>query len=132
MAFNPMNPMMANQGMYPGMGMGEGFAYPGAANSMHPGYMPYFWYYNPANQTAGTESNQTIPQQPQIQPQNSGMPFIPYPMPYYVNPMTYQQGEPAKEDATGKARKNNYYSTPTGYPGINQTVKNNLILFLFN
>ena len=116
---------MGNPSMYPGMG--EGFMYPGT-NSFQPSYMPYFWYYNPANQAAGNEVNQSIPQQPQQgqnipQTQNGGMPFIPYPMPYYVNPMMYQQGEVNKEDSTGKTRKNNYYSNPTGYPGINQTVK---------
>merc|ERR1712032_568461 len=34
--------------------------------------------------------------------------------------MMYQQQETTKEDSTGKAKKTNYYSTPTGYPGINQ------------
>lgn len=120
----PFNTMMANQSMYPGMS--EGFVYPGA-NSFQTGYMPYFWYYNPTNQTTGTEPNQSV-SQPQAQniPQNGGMPFIPYPMPYYINPIMYQQGDVSKDDSAGKARKNNFYSTPTGYPGINQPV---IILF---
>jgi hypothetical protein len=119
------NPLMGNQNMYFGMG-GEGI-YPGA-NSFQPGYMPYFWYYNPANQGVGNDPS--VPQQPHPHnfPQNGGMPFVPYAMPYYINPMVYQQGETIKEDPTGKTRKNNFYTNPTGYPGINQTVMN--ILFI--
>lgn len=115
------NPLMANQNMYFGMG-GEG-VYPGA-NQMQPGYMPYFWYYNPANQAVGNDPSQAVPQQPQPHnfPQNAGMPFMPYAMPYYFNPMMYQQGEAIKEDPAGKTRKNNFYTNPTGYPGINQAV----------
>ena len=109
---------MGGEGGYPGVGAGAG------ANSFQPGYMPYFWYYNPANQAVGNDPN-VVPQQINQHnfPQNAGMPFIPYAMPYYFNPMAYQQGEGIKEDPSNKTRKNNYYTNPTGYPGINQTVK---------
>lgn len=109
--------------MYPSMG--EGFIYPGTNPSLQPG-MPYLWYYNPSNGQPGAEGAQNV-QQPITGnnfSQNGGMPFIPYPIPYYVNPMMYQQQDSTKEDSNNKARKNNYYSTPTGYPGMNanQTV----------
>lgn len=112
---------MGNQNMYSGMG-GEGFVYPGT-NTFQPGMgMPYVYYYNPLNQSGNEANPQNVQQQPLLSSysQNGGMPFIPYPIPYYFNPMMYQQQvEPTKEDTSSKTRKNNYYSTPTGYPGMN-------------
>jgi len=99
-----------------------GFSFPGT-NALQQGFYPMFWYYPPSQ---GGSLDQSY-----LQGVNSNsstqMPFMPYPMPYYVNPymfgqMDNKENESSSNSATNKGRKNNYYPGVSGYQGMNANV----------
>ena len=120
--FNPTMPLAGNMQS----DLSSGFPYFGA-NSMQQGlYPPMLWYY-PPSQNGSLEQYSAASTAAGA---NAQMPFMPYPMAYYVNPYMFAQQQEGNKDAAenlsnvnAKARKNiGYGNNASAYHGMNQNV----------
>lgn len=120
------NPMMPTGSMQPELSAGFPFA---SANPLQQGFYPMLWYYPPAQ---GGNLEQYPGAAGASAGANAQMPYMPYPMAYYVNPYMFGQQETTKDaenanNVNAKARKNNAYGNVSAYHGMNPNVNINQI-----
>ena len=113
-----LNSNMPYNSMIPNVGMQQpdassGFTYPGLNPAAQQGFYPMFWYY-PPSQGGNLDQNYASANTAS----NAQMPYVPYPMGYYVNPQMVENKDTEASNTMGaKARKTNYYSNASNYQG---------------